>query len=162
VCLRASGYLPQRTGWRLAGAALFAFQQRTLYVMLGKAVRPRAKIVTLCILVSAGAAVWAFGRDEDAPNPHLRAFACERGFKAEDWTNEGTREMTAQSIDQCGWFDEKTRRETFRLLGKPYEGGRRNVSYSTGYDDAGIGTYSYLDIMFANGRVRDVEATYGE
>jgi hypothetical protein len=70
--------------------------------------------------------------------------------------------MTAQSIDQCGWFDGKTRRATIRLLGKPDDGGGRSVSYLTGYDDAGFGTYSYLTITFADSRVRDVIATYGE
>ena len=111
-------------------------------------------------LVAAGAAFAVYSWSS-APNPHLRAFACDRGFRAADWESEATREMTSQSIDQCGWFDGKTRREAMRLLGKPYERDRRYASWSTGYDDAWIGTYSYLDVGFVDGRVRHVEATYG-
>jgi hypothetical protein len=48
-----------------------------------------------------------------------------------------------------------------RLLGEPDDGGGAAVSYLTGYDDSWIGTYSYLDLSFADGRVRDVEATWG-
>ncbi len=72
--------------------------------------------------------------------------------------------MTAQSIDRCGWFEGKSRRETMRLLGDPDDGSRRDrhVSWLTGYDDSWIGTYSYLNIGFANGRIRYVEASWGE
>ena len=79
-----------------------------------------------------------------------------------DWAREATREMTAQSIDRCGWFEGMSRGKTMRLLGNPDDGGGRHLSWLTGYDDSWIGTYSYLNISFADGRVRDVVATWGE
>ena len=121
-------------------------------------------VVRRYVLSAASAALFISGCDVGGPNPHLRAFSCDRGFRAADWANEATREMTAQSIDQCGWFEGKSRRETMRLLGDPADGARgdRHVSWLTGYDDSWIGTYSYLNIGFANGRIRYVEASWGE
>lgn len=131
--------------------------------IVGKQVRRREpKAVRGCVLAAASAAFLASGCDAAGPNPHLRSFACDRGFKAADWAREATREMTAQSIDRCGWFEGKSRGETMRLLGKPDDGGGRHLSWLTGYDDSWIGTYSYLNISFADGRIRDVEATWGE
>jgi prepilin-type processing-associated H-X9-DG protein len=130
--------------------------------MLGETVRRPDQTLAVYMLIAASAALWVTACGQDGPNPHLRTFACDRGFRSSDWANESTREMTAQSIDRCGWFDRTTRHETIRLLGKPDDGRSQSVSYLTGYDDEVLGSYSYLNIAFADGRVRDIDATYGE
>jgi hypothetical protein len=135
---------------------------RRLWHLREQVRRLEQKAVRSYVLAAASAAFIMSGCDAAGPNPHLRAFACDRGFRAADWGSEATREMTAQSIDQCGWLEGKSRRETMRLLGEPDDGGGRHVSWLTGYDDAWIGTYSYLNIGFADGRIRYVESSWGE
>lgn len=82
-----------------------------------------------------------------------RTFACDRGFRAEDWRAE--RLKTAQSAEKCGWLRGWRRRQLVEVLGQPATRSARHLTWEVGSSDRGIGpsAWSLSAGLSAAGRV---------